>query len=200
MVEAQGQCVAFGVDEVVREQEVLVKSLGKELVRVRNVAGATVLGDGQIAPILNGADLVLTAQKHRSGVSTGSGQGAKKPVSKSILVAEDSITTRTLLKNVLSAAGYRVRTAVDGMDAFAALHGEAVDLVVSDVEMPRMNGFDLVSRMRSHPRFSTIPVVLVTGLEKREHKERGLEVGANAYLSKGQFDQGNLLSVIRQLV
>jgi two-component system chemotaxis sensor kinase CheA len=119
---------------------------------------------------------------------------------KSILVAEDSITSRTLLKNILESAGYQVRTTVDGVDALTAARSEHFDLVVSDIEMPRMNGFDLVANIRSDNRTADLPVILVTALESREDRERGIDVGANAYIVKRSFDQSNLLDVIRKLI
>jgi two-component system chemotaxis sensor kinase CheA len=123
-----------------------------------------------------------------------------KPKRHSILVVEDSITARTLLKNILEAAGYRITTAVDGVNAVTALKTEEFDLVVSDVDMPRMNGFDLTARIRGDKKLSELPVVLVTALETREHRERGIEVGANAYIVKSSFDQSNLLEVIHRLI
>jgi two-component system chemotaxis sensor kinase CheA len=119
---------------------------------------------------------------------------------KSLLVVEDSITARTLLKNILESAGYDVKTAVDGIDAFTALKTQEFDLVVSDVAMPRMDGFDLTARIRADKKLAELPVVLVTALESRENKERGIEVGANAYIVKSSFDQSNLLEVIQRLI
>jgi two-component system chemotaxis sensor kinase CheA len=119
---------------------------------------------------------------------------------KSILIVEDSITSRTLLKNILESAGYRVKTTVDGIDAYTVLKTDAFDLVVSDIEMPRMNGFDLVSKIREDGKTADLPIVLVTGLESREDRERGVEVGANAYIVKRSFDQSNLLEVIGKLL
>ena len=119
---------------------------------------------------------------------------------RSILVVEDSIISRTLIKNILESAGYTVATAVDGLDAYTLLKTAAFDLVVSDVEMPRMNGLDLTAKIRSDKQLSELPVVLVTALDSREHRERGIDVGANAYIVKSSFDQSNLLGVIRQLI
>ncbi len=116
-----------------------------------------------------------------------------------MLIVEDSITSRMLLKGIIEAAGYQVQTAVDGVDAFTALREEEFDLVVSDVEMPRMNGFDLTARIRSDKRLSELPVVLITALESREQRERGIDAGANAYVVKSSFDQQNLLEVVRRL-
>jgi two-component system chemotaxis sensor kinase CheA len=119
---------------------------------------------------------------------------------KSILVAEDSITSRTLLKNILESAGYRVKTAIDGAEALGVLASESFDLVVSDVEMPRMGGFDLTAKIRADKRLTSLPVVLVTALDSRQDRERGVDVGANAYIVKSSFDQGNLLEVVRRLI
>ena len=117
-----------------------------------------------------------------------------------ILVVDDSITTRTMEKNLLEAAGYRVGTATDGLEAWTALKEEDFDLVVSDVDMPQMDGLDLTARIRADKKLAEIPVVLVTALESREDKERGIEVGANAYIVKSSFDQSNLLEIIRRLI
>ncbi|PYV82380.1 MAG: hybrid sensor histidine kinase/response regulator, partial [Acidobacteria bacterium] len=138
--------IAFLVDEIIGEQEVLVKGLGKQLSRVRNIAGATILGAGRVVPILNVPDLLKSAVKivaapSRVATEIDQGQTARK----SVLIVEDSITARTLLKNILEAAGYSVKAAVDGVDALTALKSESVDLVVSDVEMPRMDGFELTA-------------------------------------------------------
>jgi two-component system, chemotaxis family, sensor kinase CheA len=192
------QQVAFSVDEILDEQEVLVKRLGKPLSRVRNIAGATVLGSGQVAPILNVEDLLKSARGVRSRHSVTT-QKAVEAEAKSILVVEDSITSRMLLKGILESAGYQVKTAVDGIDAFTILRTESFDLVVSDVEMPRLNGFDLTSRIRADKKLKELPVILVTALETREDRERGVDVGASAYLIKSSFDQSNLLEAVRRL-
>ena len=193
--------IAFIVDEVLSEQEGLVKKLNKQLSRIRNIAGATVLGSGEVIPILNVSDLIKSAVKAaiapvRTGVSPEEVEGKRK----SIQVVEDSITARMLLKNILESAGYLVETATDGMDAFASLREGAFDLIVSDVDMPRMNGFELTSKIRRDKKLADIPVVLVTALESRKDRERGIDVGADAYIVKSSFDQSNLLEVIKRLI
>jgi two-component system chemotaxis sensor kinase CheA len=191
-----GEQIAFLVDEILDEREVLVKSLGRQLPRVHNVAGATLLGTGKVLLVLNVADLM------RSAISmtplTAIHEAEELP--KSILVVEDSITARTLLKNILESAGYRVKTAVDGAEALRVLASESFDLVVSDVEMPRIGGFDLTAKIRADKRLNSLPVVLVTALESRQDRERGADVGANAYIVKSSFDQSNLLEVVRRLI
>lgn len=193
--------VALVVDEIVNEQEVLVKSLGKHISRVRNVAGAAVLGTGQVVPVLNAPDLMKSAvEVSASSVRRAIEKEPSQAKKKSILVAEDSITARTLLKNILESAGYIVKTAVDGADALRTLRAEEFDLVVSDVDMPRMSGFDLTAKIRAEKKLSGLPVVLVTALESREDRERGMDVGANAYIVKSSFDQSNLLEVLQRLI
>jgi len=174
--------------------------LHKPLSRVRNIAGATVLGSGQVAPILNVADLFKSARKGGGAVVPGA--AGVKPLeaeAATILVVEDSITSRMLLKGILESAGYQVKTAVDGLEAFTILRTQKFDLVVSDVEMPRLNGFDLTARIRADKKLAELPVVLVTALESRDDRERGIDVGANAYLVKSSFDQSNLLEAVRRL-
>jgi two-component system chemotaxis sensor kinase CheA len=192
--------VALQVEAVLGEQEVLVKSLGPQLTRVRNIAGATVLGSGRVVPVLNATDMLKSAL--RAGAISGShlSETDNNTRQKSILIAEDSITSRMLIKNILEAAGYRVKTTVDGAEAFAALKNESFDLVVSDVEMPHLNGFELAEKIRGDAQLMELPVILVTSLSTREHQERGMDAGANAYIIKSSFDQGNLLDTIRRLI
>ncbi|MDY6973619.1 MAG: hybrid sensor histidine kinase/response regulator [Thermodesulfobacteriota bacterium] len=193
--------IAFRVDRVLGEQEALLKSPGRQLSRVRNVSGATVLGSGRVIPVLNVSDLMKSAMKERAdtpGKVATKGEPAEK--GKNVLVVEDSITSRMLLKNILESAGYQVKTTVDGVDAYTTLSTEKFDLVVSDVDMPRMNGFGLTAKIRSDRKLAELPVVLVTALESREDRERGIDVGADAYIVKSSFDQSNLLEVIQRLI
>lgn len=194
---------AFLIDEVIGEDDLLVKGLGPQLVRVRNVSGATVLGNGMVAPILNSLDLLKSAfgghvQQHVSPSVGGTALPGR--TAHRILVVDDSITSRTLLKNVLESYGYDVTTAVDGCDAITALQSSDFDLVSSDVEMPRMDGFELTARIRADERFSRLPVVLVTSMDSPEDRKRGINVGADAYIVKSSFDQSNLLDTIRKLI
>ena len=190
--------MAFLVDEILHEQEVLVKPLGRQLLRARNFSGATILGSGKVVPILNVSDLMKSAVKVSPTHAGTPVEELKKRIS--VLVAEDSITARTLLRTILESAGYYVKTAVDGIDAFMFLKSEEFDLLVSDVDMPRMNGFELTAKIRADKKLSELPVVLVTALESGEDKKRGIDVGANAYIVKSSFDQSNLLKVVKRLI
>ena len=196
------QSVAFVVDEVLNEREILMKRMGPQLSRVRNIAGATLLGSGRLIPILNVPDLIKSATRGATGTRQ---QLPVPPVvppvrARRILVVEDSITSRTLMKNILESAGYLVATAVDGVDALTQLKSGGVDLVVSDVDMPRLNGLELTARIRADRELAALPVVLVTALGSQEDRERGIDVGANAYIVKGSFDQGDLLKTVQRLV
>ena len=195
IVSAGGRKAAFLVDEVFGSHEVLSRDLGPQLRRVRYISGACMIGYQQVVPVLNVADLLTFV---RGGArSAPSAAAARVP---HLLAVDDSITTRTLMRGLLESAGYRVRSAVDGSQAWELLQQEEFDLVVSDVDMPGMTGFDLASRIRNHPRLGRTPVVLVTGQERPEDRQRGLDLGANAYILKSRFDEGILLDTVEKLV
>ncbi|MCZ7625845.1 MAG: response regulator [Candidatus Methylomirabilis sp.] len=162
------------VDEILGEREVLVKEFGPPLVRVKNVAGTGLLGGGEVVLILRTADLLKSARRLYRAPAPPAEKGEQRGQAV-ILVVDDSITTRTMEKNLLEAAGYRVCTAVDGMEAWTLLKSEEVDLVVSDLDMPRLDGFELTARIRADRKLADLPVVLVTALESRQDKERGLK-------------------------
>lgn len=199
IVDSLGRYVAIGVDEIKSEQEVLVKGLGRQLARVRNISGTALLESGRLVLILNPADLVRSAAK-ASGALVPAATTEAATEKKTVLVVEDSITSRVLIKNILESAGYIVKTSVDGIEGLTLLKTEPFDLVVSDIEMPRMDGFELTKRIRADKRLSELPVILVTALETREDREQGIEAGANAYIIKSSFDQSNLLEVARRLL
>jgi two-component system chemotaxis sensor kinase CheA len=192
--------IALSVDEILNDREILVKNLGSQLVRVRNVSSATVLGTGRVVPILNVSDLIKSSYIAPSPVREDGGNGKAPERRKSILVVEDSITSRTLLKNILESAGYSVTTAVDGVEGIMRLKHDDFELVVSDVDMPRLNGFGLTEKIREDRKLAETPVVLVTALESNEDRVRGIDAGANAYIVKSSFDQSNLLEIVRRLI
>jgi two-component system chemotaxis sensor kinase CheA len=199
---AGGQRIAFLVDELLGEQELVVKNIGRQLSRVPNVSGATILGTGQVVLILNAVDLVKSAQR-TSGPSFLPAAEEKEAAAqerKTILIVDDSITTRTLEKNILTTAGYQIRLALDGYEALSALAEGHCDLVVSDLDMPRMDGFELTRQLKGDERYRDLPIILVTSLDSAGDKTKGIEVGADAYIVKGTFDQDNLLETIRQLI
>ncbi len=190
--------IAFSLDNVLGEEEILFKSLGSQLSRVRNIYGATILGNRKVVPILNVTDLIKSAVQVRPTAARGAVRTEAEQIF--VLVAEDSITSRMLLKTILESAGYQVKTVIDGLEALTELKVKKYDLLVSDIDMPRMNGFVLTERIRKDKTLGDLPVILVTALHSREDRERGIDVGANAYIVKSSFDQSNLLEVIKKYI
>ncbi|HXF33207.1 MAG TPA: response regulator, partial [Candidatus Acidoferrales bacterium] len=191
--------IAIRVDALIEEREVVVRSLGQRLSAVHSTSGATTLEDGAIAPIVR-TEFVLERAAGLTRTQRSAAPKAPPRPAKRILLVDDSATTRTLERSILEAAEYHVLTAGDGEEAWAVLNSNDVDLVVSDVDMPRMDGFALVEFIRASVRFRGLPVVLVTARESEEDKLRGLEVGADAYVLKSSFDQKVLLETISQLL
>lgn len=182
------------VDEVLQVQEIVVRPLGSQLKRVKRITGAAVLGDGKIALVLDPPDLIQEGIRRAGLVQSY----ACPPDHKRILIAEDSVTSRALLRKTLENAGYEVITAVDGVDAFTRLREQDVDLVVSDVDMPRMNGFTLTEKIRTDERLCKTPVILVTALDTPEDREHGISSGANAYILKANFEKSDLVRIVRR--
>jgi two-component system chemotaxis sensor kinase CheA len=200
VLHSAGHAVALAVDEVVGELEVLSKPVDAGLTATPLIAGAAVLGDGRTVVILNGAELVRAALRPGRGGALTLGPAAVPAHARTILLAEDSITSRTLLKNILEVAGYRVEVAADGAQALHKLRAGPFDLVVSDVEMPNLDGIGLTRAIRAEPRFAQLPVVLVTSLASPADRERGAEAGADAYIIKSGFDQADLIQTIAELL
>jgi two-component system chemotaxis sensor kinase CheA len=192
--------VAFLVNKLLGEDVVVAKALGSHLERVRNISGATILGNGEVSLILNISDLVESAQ-HK----TLKKRGARLPETQedkknTVLVIEDSITTRTLEISILESAGYQVVAATDGQDGYSKLVKEEFDVIVTDVQMPNMDGFSFTRKVKSNLKYQHIPVILLTSLESPEEKKQGIEVGADAYIIKSAFDQNSLLDTIKRLL
>ena len=200
LVRAGAERVALAVDRLVGEQEVVVKSLGFPLVNVAGVAGATILASGQVVPILNIGDLVRMAAKSQGSPPSGRERAEPEPRRQRVLVVDDSLTTRTMERYILEAAGFEVGLAGDGAEAFNLLLEQGCDLLVSDVTMPQLDGISLTEKVRQEPKFRDLPIILVTAMESTEDRERGLQAGADAYIVKSTFDQDRLLRTIRELV
>jgi two-component system chemotaxis sensor kinase CheA len=191
----------FGVivDALIEEQEIVIKPESALLRRVRNVSGSTILGSGKVCVILNAFDL-LKSIRTRTATGPTLPPVVEAPVVRSILLVEDSLTTRTQVKRILEGAGYAVTTAVDGMDGLAKLGARLFDAIISDVQMPNMDGLSMTARIREQERYATLPIILMTSLAREEDRRRGIEVGASAYLTKPAFDQKVLLDTLRRLV
>lgn len=190
------------VDALIDEQDVVIKPQSKLLKRVRNVSGATILGNGEVCMVLNPQDLIKSVRKQVlsrtiAGLRSPMETASRKQV---ILLAEDSIATRTQEKRILESAGYEVVTAVDGLDAFNKLQTRDFDAVISDVQMPNLDGLGLTVKIRQQQKYSDLPIILVTSLAADEDRKRGADAGANAYIPKGTFNQDVLVETLKRLV
>ncbi|MHB8792301.1 MAG: hybrid sensor histidine kinase/response regulator [Thermoleophilia bacterium] len=191
------------VGRLLGEQEVVIKPLGSFLGKLANVAGATILGNGEAVLVLNTNELAREVKKGSRAKTPSRIRKEVRPVSeirKTVLVVEDSLVVRELQRNILEAAGYLVHTAIDGEDALEHLLNKPADCIVTDIEMPRMNGFDLTTAIRKNRDFKDTPVIMVTSCSSDDDRKRGMDVGADAYVIKGSFDQQNLLNTIGRLV
>lgn len=203
VLRAADRTVAFEVDDLVSERELVLKPLGPEIARARFVSGAALLGTGAVIVVLDANDLVRVATGTaitRRWLPDEAQPPAPAERRLRVLVVDDSITTRTLEKNILETAGFDVTVAIDGVEGWLRLNEGDYDVVISDVEMPNMNGLDLTRQIRSSSHTRDIPIILLTSLARPEQQQAGLQAGADAYLIKSQFDQGELLRMIWAVV
>ncbi len=194
------------VDEIMGEQEVFIKSLDEHLGKLKNISGATILGNGQVIIILDILDIFESSKNMNFSAMSDplSLSGPRKEnvmvAKKRILIVEDSMTTRELEKSILQSHGYEVDTCVDGLNALNHLQNHRYDLIVSDVEMPRMDGFELCRSVKQITEHHETPFIIVSSLDREEDKRKGIEVGAQAYIIKNAFDQSSLVDTIRRLI
>jgi two-component system chemotaxis sensor kinase CheA len=196
-----GTTVALACDRLLGEQSVVVKSLGPLLGRRRQYLGGAILSDGRVALIVDPAVAVSGATSRRPAAERADAPSVEAAVAPKVLVVDDQFTVRELQRSILEAAGYQVATAGDGVAALQQLGGGAdIDLVVTDLEMPEMGGLELLRRVRGEPATASLPVVVVTSLAGEEDQRRGLEAGADAYVTKDRFDQRALLDTVERLI
>ena len=192
-------CFGVIVDDLIDQQDVVIKPQSKLLQRIPNIAGATILGSGEVCMILNPPDLLHSLQN-------GSWQDiavveSETPVIKNrLLLVEDSVIIRTQMQRLLKGAGYQVTIAENGAIGWQKVQEQTFDIVLSDVEMPQMNGLEMTARIRQQDQYDHLPIVLITTLASPEDKRRGREAGANAYLTKGDFEQQLLFDTLQQLI
>lgn len=186
------------VDEIIGREEMVVKPLPPHLKNLRMVSGVTIGDRDSIINVLHVPELIRQAREIADPLRMR--PAAREDHAATVLVVDDSINTREIEKSILEAYGYAVVTAEDGEDAFGKTRKTLFDLVITDVEMPRLDGFSLTERLRADERYRAVPIVIVTSREKEEDKKRGILVGANAYIVKGAFDQSNLIDTVRSLI
>jgi two-component system, chemotaxis family, sensor kinase CheA len=201
LLQSGRQQLALLVDRIVDRQLVTIESPHPILQNVPHISGATILSAGSVCLVLNPLDLFKTAAGDNPLAPNAAAPiltpGNATPT---ILLVEDSLVIRTQMTRILKGAGYQVTTANDGLEGWEKLHAGQFDLVVSDVEMPRWGGLKLTEQIRNHAEYQDLPVVLVTTLSQSADRDRGLQAGANAYLTKGDFDQQLLLDTLTRLI
>ena len=200
VADARGSRFGLVVDAVHEEQELVFKELRGPLRNQRTFAGAAILGNGDIVPILDVQAVFDLAVRSTviQAVPPIERRAALRPGR--VLVVEDSLVAGELQKNILLAAGYEADIAHDGVEALELLRMKEWDLVITDVDMPRMDGFELAARLRADERVRDIPVIIVTARDSSDDRRRGFEVGADAYVMKREFDQVQLLDTVRRLI
>jgi chemotaxis protein histidine kinase CheA len=201
VLQAVEKKVALLVDDLIGRQDIISKPIGTPLKKLRDIAAATILGDGRVILILDIASIIDSAE----GVIVRRPQlrsiaSAVEKKRKTILLAEDALSTAMLEKNILESAGFSVVLAKDGEEALAKSKQEKFDLVISDVLMPRMGGFEFTSRLKKDILYKDIPVIIVTTRESDADKRLGLEAGASAYILKSEFTSEGLLEIIERLI
>ncbi|HEY6134762.1 MAG TPA: Hpt domain-containing protein [Rubrivivax sp.] len=201
VIRSAAQRVALHVDEVVGNQEVVVKNLGPQLSRLPGLAGMTLLPSGTVAPIYNPVALATlygdaVRERLRAGHDGGEKpQAAAAPLAPLVLVVDDSLTVRRVTQRLLVREGYRVSTAKDGLDALERLGEEKPAVVLSDIEMPRMDGFDLVRNLRADPKLADLAVIMITSRIAQKHRDYAAELGVDHYLGK-PYSEDELLSLV----
>ncbi len=202
VLHAGSDMMALTLDAVLSEEEIQIKDLPAPADRASHFTGGFIRGDGCVSLIVNPAVLMDTLLRS-SGDNLSFFNTAEVPVQqekRKILIVDDSVTTRTLEKTILESQGYEVYMAVDGLDALDLMETTDIDLVVADIQMPKMDGFTLIEEMKKSERLKEMPVIIVSSMADQQDMARGLELGADAYIIKQKFDQKNLLEAIGQIL
>lgn len=193
--------LALVVDELLDERDLVIKPMPSHLRFNQRVSGLVVTGDNHLVNVLHAPALFALAQSSRRQVFVASEQDALDlPIAKHVLVVDDSLNTREIEKDVLEAHGYQVTLAEDGVDALRKAGEFEFDAILTDVEMPHMDGFTLTAQLRQDERYRYKPIMIITSREKEADKRRGMQVGADAYIVKGDFDQSNLVATLQALL
>jgi two-component system sensor histidine kinase and response regulator WspE len=193
----------LAIDRFLDRRDVVVMPLDGRLGRIPNVSAGAILEDGSPVLILDVDDLVRSIDNlltHGRLQKVGGRKEQGDVSKKRILVVDDSLTVREVERRLLENSGYQVTVAVDGMDGWNTLQLEGFDLVVSDVDMPRMNGIEFIRKIKSDPKFKDTPVIIVSYKDREEDRLRGLEAGANYYLTKSSFQDEGLNNAVRDLI
>ncbi len=197
---SEGSPHAFQVETVLQKRDVVVRGLTGRLRDLKAVSGASIEPNGTILLVLDVSTLIERSQATVAVSSNGAGMTAGPPPQLSVVVVDDTLMVRELQRSILERGGYTVRTAADGAQAMAMLNELPADLVVTDVEMPNLDGLQLITKMRSHPRLANVPVLIVSSHGTDEDRQRGMDAGADGYIVKTSFDEAGLLNAVSRLL
>jgi two-component system chemotaxis sensor kinase CheA len=199
LLKSGARMLAVSVDALVEVRDALILNLD-EFAATTGLAGGVLLDDGQVALVIQPAELFNAATNTHSEKPATKSPPVRPAESAKVLIVDDSFTTRTLEKSILETQGYSVSVAIDGVEALSQLRQQKFGLVITDVEMPRMDGFELLQQIKADHRLANTPVILVTSRDRQEDQQHGLDLGADAYIVKRKFDHQELLNTIRQLL
>jgi two-component system chemotaxis sensor kinase CheA len=200
VVRVRNEQLALLIDAIDDERNMVIKPLPGHMRNIGLVAGVVTTGNNELANVLHVPALLGLARGARGEAPATPGQRSDRTTARRILVVDDSMNTREIERDVLVAHGYDVVLAEDGQDGLEKALAQPFDAVLTDVEMPNMDGFTLTERLRANERYGDTPIIIITSREKEEDKRRGIQVGASAYIVKGDFEQSNLLGILRNLL
>lgn len=200
ILENESRIIALSVDKLMGDQEILHKKLSAPLYKLKNISGVTTLISGEICFILNILDLMNAVTPSKIQINSSTSQKLLLNTSYKILLVDDSITTRTLEKNILTKAGYTVEAVQNPIEAFEIMKSTRFDLIITDIEMPEMNGFEFLEKLKTDEMYSDIPVIVVSSLLTEENKKRSAELGAEKYIVKNDFNQDEFQDTISKIL
>lgn len=202
VLQVRHEKMALQVDALLDEHDMVIKPLPAHMRGLPLVSGMVITGKNELVSVLHAPALLDLARQQRSSVSAANAatHTGSAPVQYHVLVVDDSLNTREIEKDILQAHGYRVSLAEDGQDGYQKAMAETFDAILTDVEMPHLDGFSLTAKLRQEEAYRDTPIIIITSREKEQDKRRGVQVGADAYIVKGDFDQNNLVDTLRALL
>ena len=196
IIEAANKRCAVIIDSLIGQREIVIKSLGSHLRNVRGISGATILGDGSVVPILNVLELFWSQSGDFANIPITYNADIEKPIE--ILIVDDSVSIRKVVSRLIDNQGWNSITAKDGVDALEKLQNYHPDLIILDIEMPRLNGYELLGKLRSNQTTKSIPVVMLGSRATKKHKDKSMALGAKAFVVK-PYQDDEFVDLIRNL-
>jgi chemosensory pili system protein ChpA (sensor histidine kinase/response regulator) len=205
IINSAGRRNVLVIDHLISQREIVIKSTGSHLRYVKGISGVTIMGDGRVVPILNIDALLLgtksiVAETVPSDFSTffDSGGGQSPAKSLEIMIVDDSVSIRQVVSRLIEAQGWRVQTAKDGIDALEKLRDLHPDLIILDIEMPRMNGYEFINALKAHPGYGDIPVIMLTSRTAAKHREKATSLGVKGFIVK-PYNDDDFINLITEV-